>query len=78
MTRGGMGARAPNVSVSSGPLETVVLLGTVSLELTGSFQAPGHQISPLLIEHSNLAFKGSEVDRGSMDLGENEGQASAP
>lgn len=44
------------MSVSTGPLETVMLLGTASLELTGSFQVPGRQILSSLIawtlEHS--------------------------
>ena len=59
-TRGGNG-RAPRTCwvQRSPPLETVV-------ELTGSFQAPGHQISSSLVgEHSNLAFKkGLQFYRG--------------
>jgi hypothetical protein len=41
MTRGRMGARAPRTCRRPA---TVVLLGTALLKLTGSFQAPGHQI----------------------------------
>jgi hypothetical protein len=66
MTRGWTGARAPRTCrpAFSGPLETVVLLGTASLELTGSFQAPGHLIHLRSLLELQLSVQGDWNLRG--------------